>query len=294
MKNPGNQARVNITGLVASVLFIGVFIYLTIVMGMRSRIEEELRKEKLQSELLLSEKLHQEKKSKNLHEELSGVERKLSVTNCNLDSMVKEINTIKSELATKKYNANSQSLTSQQHETDRLLQQILHDSSEYVHAIESIKSEKEEIEMMLSKSISDNEKYISEIERLNRLRVLDAMIESAKNENKLTVKAARTRIIRLNLVVADQTGDLTFKIIDPSGTELPVDSKNLTLKTEAISSAKTNHVFYVNQDIQVETFVSARKVEMTYRASQKLPPGKYKILFHNADGLSGSLALRIE
>jgi hypothetical protein len=70
---------------IALLLFIGSVVYLTVEMGRNSRLEDELKTEKLTSEILLSEKLFMEKEIMKLKEELKSIQTQ----NSELDNQLK-------------------------------------------------------------------------------------------------------------------------------------------------------------------------------------------------------------
>ena len=73
MDNSKNEPRINIGAIVALVLFGGILIFFTMTMAMNDRMENDLTREKLKSELLLSEKLSEQKENFQLAEELKQI-----------------------------------------------------------------------------------------------------------------------------------------------------------------------------------------------------------------------------
>lgn len=87
-----NSKRSGIITTIALLLFIGSVVYLSIEIGRNSRLENDLKVEKLTSEKLLSEKLSLEKDNVKLKSELKSLEE-------NNKDLMKEIKDLTNKLA---------------------------------------------------------------------------------------------------------------------------------------------------------------------------------------------------
>lgn len=88
MKHSEESTPSRIAGFVAITLFIGTFIYLSVVLSVNKRMEEELQESKLELEMLLSEKLSGQKRIVHLTRDLSELEKECKARMHELDSLL--------------------------------------------------------------------------------------------------------------------------------------------------------------------------------------------------------------
>ena len=128
MDNSEKETMPNIGTIVAILLFVGMFIYLTIEMGMNVRMENDLTKEKLKSELLLSEKLSGQKENIQLMEDINEMHEKNKVANGNLKTNLDQLAQNEVELNKAKSGIDLKLIQNQKKEIKELIERIRKDS----------------------------------------------------------------------------------------------------------------------------------------------------------------------
>jgi hypothetical protein len=283
-----------ITTIVPVILFVGMFVYLTIVMGRNDRMADDLKEERLTSELLLSEKLLQEKKKVEWEQKFASLNRKFNSTNSKLQTVIVDLSQKEADLQKEKSGYRSLLIKKQKEQLEVLKNTAKEDSVRNALELAKLIAENGNLQKALSERLEEKEKYNFEIERLKRLRMDEVGIESLKKYKRLTAKASKTKTISVTLQVSSQARDLTFSIVSPDGTQLRLDEKNSSLTISEPQDQKPSQAFYVSPELQVSTIEKTKTVEINYTSSTKLQPGIYKVSVKSAGESVGNLMLRLE
>ena len=276
MSNSTRDARPNILGGISLLLFIGTLIYLTIVMGVNDRTDDELKNEKLLSERLLSEKLLEQKKKAALQTDFNMLEKKHADTDRQLIDIEALLH--HQQLQNKKHRREVESVKaagSRNLATWR--RQWVNDSLRYLDQITVLQQQVYEAQGALAESNAETEKYRDALAHANETRAYGTSIESRKKKGKLTVKAARTKTIKFGMELSDKlSDDLSLKIISPLGNPLAIDPAEITVRYDTVIAPVGN-----------SGSEKRKLVNIAYTPTQRLVAGAYKVsVFHQNELLT--------
>jgi hypothetical protein len=294
MNKPEETKKFNVTALVATVVFLGTVIYLSMVMGINDRMEHDLKKQKLKSELLLSERLAEEKKNSELSYSYKELEEKYNATILNLDKTLSLVSRRDGELRIERSGIKEALIEKQESEINNLGRKIKRDSVKTSKELFRLNSENSELKNAVASSEKNSEQFQADLSKLNQLRISSTSVIVSKKNNRQTIKASKSKTITVRLGVSENINDLDFKIFDPTDKSLPVNEKNLSWKRlEKVASAASKSS-YVNPELQTSLNSNVQEIEMIYRPEEKLPKGNYKILVYTEGQLMGSVMTRLE
>lgn len=294
MENSKADTKPNITAIIAMLLFIGILIYLTIVLGRNERVKDDLREEKLQSELLLSEKLLEQKKNVQLLADNKERERITKKLNEELQAVRALVSQKDLELKKVKSGVKDRVISKQQGEIKLLREKIVRDSIKNEDSLTKFKKYAGHLESLVLEKKNETEGYLDEIERLKRLQIYNTQVESIRKNQKLTFKASKTKVLRAVFEVSALTQNLSFKIFNPDNKELPANNTNTIIKSTDIANGSSAMASMVSPDIQLNSIEARRKVEVIYTAKEKLTPGIYTIALLSNEELIDHIYLRLE
>lgn len=271
MSKSTRDTRPNILGGISLLLFIGTLIYLTIVMGVNDRMEDDLKNEKLQSERLLSERLLEQKKRAALQTDFNTLEQKHAETDrqlINTEALLHQ-----QQLENRKHHrelenikeTNTKHLTAWRHQWAK-------DSLRYQDRIAGLQQQVHDAQNALAESYAENEKYHEALDHANEMRAYGTSIESRKKKGKLTAKASRAKTIKFGMELSERlSDDLSVKIISPSGSPLAIDPSEITVQYDTVISPPTT-----------SGSEKRKLVNIVYAPAQRLMSGAYKIsVFHH-------------
>ncbi len=266
-----NTYKVTIILLLALLTTSGIW-----TVSLRSRnteASEELDKERLKSEELLSEKLAIEKerdKATNRAKEIAASNeeliRKLGSVNKALDDASAEVKKLKiiNSGERKKYNdlvVVRQNLEKQLESIKAELQKTHNENVQLSEKSNALQHEKQGLEM--------------ELQAARKKRFDVALIESTRGSSaKLVVKARRVQKLNGTLTLTSAVQDVQFKIIGPNGTALADSDGSLNSRT--LSSDE-----------------NSKRLEVNYIPKKKLLPGLYQIEVLSGELRVGSLQVRL-
>jgi hypothetical protein len=282
MTKSNNEVKHNIGALVAVCLFIGTFVYMTIVMSVNDRIENDLKETRLVSERLLSEKLLQEKRNAELQRKYTSLESEFKRTSNILQNTLTALSQKEFELRSGKSNIKPLLIKKQREEIEQLRNKLKRDSLKSETEVTNLETESEGLRRSLAQKRDEEAVYSMQIEQLKRLRMNNVNVESLKRNKRLTTKASKTKIINVGMEVSDLVRDLTFSIVSPDGKQLVLNNQNSSLE------------IIENFDQKSIQFLKTRRVEITYRSSGRLQPGNYKIFLNSAAEPIGNLVFSLE
>lgn len=294
MEKPRNVTRSDIAAFVVLVLFIGMFVYLTIVLGMNDRLADNLNEERLEAELLLSEKLQEQKRAARLTEELSSHKRQERIEKEKGTQILKLLSETDAELKHERLRKPYALIERQNKEIRMLTSKLAEDSSNRVVQIHRLNSELNLLRSQLAEKTSEQQKYMSEIDRLKEIQIDEVAVQSMKKSNKLTSKAAKADYINISIQVSAHLESISVKIVDPLGLELPVNDETTEISYGAVEAVPVSHAFMVSPDLQLKATEARRTVDIFYKTKSKLRAGVYKILLSGDNQSLGKVRLRLE
>ncbi len=288
------EPKPNIRAILAIVLFAGMLFYLLVTGVMHERLENDLSEERLRSELLLSEKLSEQKENIQLKDHIKQIADKYVLTNNSLESTLEQLALREVELKRTK-SLSSEALERKQKDLIKTLQEKLErDSLSNETRLNQALAYASSLEKTISDDSSERSQYLHEIERLRRPSMTEVKTEALTKSNKLTFKASRTKTIKVSLEISNQVDELSYQIINPGGNQLLINEWNSSLAVVDHNGQMPARYSVVNNKIQLNPKEIFKTVELTYTATNKLAPGIYKITLFNRQEMIGNCLLRLE
>ncbi|HEY9045188.1 MAG TPA: hypothetical protein VIN08_04800 [Ohtaekwangia sp.] len=268
-----NTKRSSILAAVAILLLIATGMYLTVVLGQKARLEDDIKDEKLTAESLLSQKLSLDKEIVKLQAEIVsleegnfGLNKTLNTTLYKLESTQKELSKAQQQGASAAQLKNKYQLLVAS--AKELEQQLAY----YKNTVQELRTSHQDFESLVSFLQQENRDLANQLnmERLASLRGTSS--EFLTRKGKLTVRARHAKTFIVEAEVPAGITNVSFVITNPSGTILTEHSGQLSIKplTEQIplaSSASSGTVVLPAQ----------QTIQMRYTSQVKLIPGIYTI-----------------
>ena len=279
--------------IVAGVLLVSI-IFIGLLYQGKTKFKKQLFDEKRKSEILLSEKLSLDKAIKNYQFDITGLQNKnsglnklIAEANINVQNKNDEINRLKT--------ANKGSLKNLKEKNAELENQMLQLNEQLSKSNNSLAQVKSENEV-LNNQIFATSKKADELERDNNiLRELfsyNYRTEALKGKNeKLTVNSKRTNKLFVGFdLPGNISNDIHFKIITPEGKELSSD-KDLAAN---IKITENGDGLLASSSQNSAGNKGTKRVEMSYKPSQKMAKGIYQFNLYKEDRFLGSTQLRLK
>lgn len=290
MNNENSSIRKNIALAIAAFLAVGSLIYLTVEIGKNKRLQENLNKEKLASETVLSEKLSLDKELAKLRGDLKSLDAKNASISGLLASTSKKLDDTEQQLkGIQRNNASVAALKKQIQE----LNQVKHDLQLELDNLASSRNQLETsigaMEQSIASLQSENRKLRDELAeaRLNLNNVL--IVASSKNE-RLTVKARKTRKLTASIDVPNGAENLKFRIFSPDGKQVSNVENDISVNVIGNGVFKSQ-AFYASTTNSAET-QKYKRIEFVYAPKTKLMAGTYRIEVLNDTMSIGSLQVK--
>jgi len=288
MKTQITKTQTVLITVTAAALILSVIIFYS-----NRSLKDQLQKEKIRSETLLSEKLNLEKSIDKFKKDLASLQGK----NAQLDKIVRET---------------SDQLTKKESEIRKLMAEnaSLADLKKKNEELEVLRKQLEEqiasLNMNMDQLIAENKKYSEQLASMKTenasLATHNALLEAMLADNyriealkgrhdKLTVAARRTNKLMVSFDIPAEVGkDLYFKILTPDGQELSSrndesvimkfydENKNLMASLTGTAAGNQN----------------AKRAELIYKPVNKLTKGIYKFNVYNGKEYMGSIQVRLK
>ena len=255
--------------------------------------KDQLQKEKIRSETLLSEKLNLEKSIEKTKKDISVLQGK----NSQMDKIVKETNEnlIKKESQVKKLMAENASLADikkKNAELEALRAKLEEDLRGLNLNMEKLLAESRQSSQDLE-SVKSKNALLSEHNAILEAMLADNYrVEALKGRNdKLTVVARRTDKLLVSFELPSDVGnELSFKILTPGGEEISsVD--NISAKTTFLNTDK-NYIASLGGITSGDK--NTRRAELVYEPDNKLSRGVYRFSVYNGKDYVGSTQVRLK
>lgn len=278
--------------VVAGILCISLFLIVFLFQG-KSKFKNQLTNEKRKSEVLLSEKLTLNKTVKNYKIDIEDLQGKAvglnkSITEANLDIQNKNAEISRLKIA----NGSIKNLKAQNAELEKLKQQLSEELTKNINALAEAKKEYEKLNNQLSLALETNEDLENDNSILKHLFSYNYRTEALQGKKeKLTVNAKRTDKLMVYFDLPGNTSNkIHFKVVTPDGKELSSD-KDLAANIK-ITENGDGLTASSNQNIGGST--GTKRVEMSYKPTQKMAKGVYQFNLYNEDRFLGSTQLRLK
>jgi hypothetical protein len=277
--------------IIAILLFIGLAIYTTILFGMMKRYEDNLKEERLTSELLLSERLSRDKEIAKLNGNLKTLEGRSEEIEIALNSTIGKLEGKELELRTaEKLKASSSRLKKLNSELEELKKDLEQQLAYYKAELTGSRNSISEMEHTIATLERGNKSLNEEVAKLKLTSFNNSLIESSRSNSKLTYKAKRTRSLRLTVDVPAQIQQIKFMIVDPTGKDVHPNESNLEVNVLKKDVAKPQ-AFYESNDFNKPLY---QTVQMTYTPKARLIPGVYLVQILNDSNPFGVVRVKLE
>ncbi len=276
-----------ITVTAAALILSGIIFY-----SNRS-LKDQLQKEKIRSETLLSEKLNLDKSIEKFKMDLTSLKGK----NAQLDKVVKETSDqlAKKESEIRKLmaeNASLADLKKKNAELEALRKNLEEQIASLNMNMEQMIAENKKYNDLLASMKTENESLTTHNALLEAMLADNYRIEALKGKHdKLTVAARRTNKLMVSFDIPSEIGQgLYFKIVTPDGKEL--SSKDD--KTAIINFYDENKNLMASLTGTASGSQNAKRAELIYKPEQKLTKGIYRFNVYNGKEYMGSIQLRLK
>lgn len=256
-------------------------------------LKDQLQKEKIRSEALVSETLNMDKAIEKFKKDLNSLKGK----NTELDKVVKQTSDqlAKKEAAIKKLMAENASLADLKIKNEELetLRKKLEDKIAKMNLdMDQLIAENKEFNEKLSSVKTENESLAVHNALLEAMLADNYRVEALKGKHdKLTVVARRTDKLMVSFDIPSEIGqEMFFKIKTPKGDELSSkDDKSASIK---FINQNTNLMASLTGSSSGSTMT--KRAELVYKPDQKLTKGIYGINVYNGNDYVGSIQVRLK
>lgn len=291
-----NDRKIKIAAVAITLLLLASISGIFMLTSVNSGLEKNLNAERLKSENLLSEKLQLEKQIRNFKADISQLEGK----NKELDQWLVEakvkLGAQESKLAQlSKENTGLRNIRKEKDELQKLRDELSNKLTALSRENQSLKAEVESLNLNLDQLKKENEKLLAAskpgLNANNQALASNFRVEvRKKNEEKLTVKAKRSRSLQLSF-------DMPKSSAMALGTQYRVQM--LSLEGKAVSGSM--------KDLQVSPLdgVTAsliglpsgneyEQVSLVYEHEGRIKDGIYTLIVYNGKILVGSAQVKLK
>jgi myosin heavy subunit len=275
--------------VVTTALLLASLVWLLNTNRVNSSLEAGLEKERLKSESMLSEKLLLEKELDKFKDQLF----KLKDKNLELDNLVKNTSSQFSRQESEYNRMKKENLTLAQIKKQR--QDLVALRSQLENELQSLKSTNAELEEKNREmnntiaSLQDRNRILSEdLNRAMLAAVDQSQIQALRGKNeRLTVRAKKTKKLMATFEVAANLKNLSFKIIDSKRNLVSTETGSIAYNVMPSESSLTASA---SEEV---TASKLQKVELAFTPQKKLTPGVYTIEILNENLYVGSLRVKL-
>lgn len=253
-------------------------------------LTKDLNTEKLQTELMLSEKLALQKEIETFRNQIHS----LSGKNAELDKLLAETSQKLSEKEAQyneivRENKNIKKLKKQLALAE--LEQMKKEFESQVLAlngeIAKMNLEKDELNRTIASLQKENQQLATNLDILSSITGDNYLVETTRRKDRLTVIAKHTKKITMSFNVPENmVENISFKLTKPNGTQ--VDGKDNGIAYKVVNGDEGLTASLSGGDIKV-----SKKIEMTYEPKEKQKPGIYKIEMFNNDKYIGACNVKL-
>lgn len=276
----------------AAVLALSFTIALVLFLS-KVTIKNQLEKEKIKSEALLSEKLKLDKTIQTFRKELIALGQK----NVRMDEIVAET---RKQLRQKeleisrlmKDNATVNDLRKKISELEELKEQLNKQLVEMNSSLAELQKENNQLNTKLTSAQNQNEILAFNNAILKAMVADNYRIEALKGKNeKLTISARKTdKLLVIFDLPTDIGNDIYFKVVNPVGEEF--SSKTDLSANIRITESKEKLLASLSNSSNNEP--NTKHVELEYKPKNKLVRGVYKFHVYSNENYLGSSQLRLK
>lgn len=251
-------------------------------------LTKQLNTEKLNSEMMLSQKLELQKEIEAFKEKVASLNGKNAELDKFLTSTTQKLLEREAELKKiKRENGNVKQLKKQLAELEDMKKDFESQLVVLNESIQKLTAEKNNLNKTIASLQEENKQLAENLKIISSMTADNYMVETTKRKDKLTVVARRAKKMSVSFKVPDNVvDDISFKIIKPDGKV--VEGKDNGIAYRVLNPEEGLMASTEGGAIQV-----SRKIEMTYQPKEKQKPGIYKIEMYNADKYVGTVNVRL-
>ena len=291
-ENNSNNKRKTVIATIAILLLIGSLVYVSVQHGRNANLEKSLKEGKLTSESLLSEKLFLEKEILKFKSELQSLEGTNSELDKSLHERSQRVQMVEAALRKMQKQSGSITLLKKQSQALATLKYELEQQlAYYKQSLRELQVNNEELVATVELLQHRNKDLAAELDAVRLASMDEVLTESVKKNGKLSVKAARTKAIIVNVNVPAAAENVTFKIKDPAGNVLAVNDGSMTFHT-IMDSGTQPQAFYVSTN-SAAFLPRYKKMQMVYHSNKKLQAGIYVVEIQNNSQSIGTLQVKL-
>lgn len=255
--------------------------------------KNQLQKEKIKSESMLSENLNLQKSVEKLKKDLSSSQDKNAQLDKTIAETYSQLELKESEIKKLRAgNASVADLKKKNAELEALHKKLQDDITGLNMNIEQLTTDNKKYSEQIDSYKNKNEELTANNALLEALLADNFRIEAQKRKHeKLTVSARRTNKLMTSFDIPTDAGqNIYFKIVTPDGKELSsINDKSAIININSQDKnliASLSGSSYGNQDM--------KRAELLYKPEQKLTKGIYRINVYNGQEYMGSIQIRLK
>lgn len=257
------------------------------------KIKKDLHKEKVNSEVLLSEKLSLEKSIEKFRKDLESVKgdnaelrNLLAKTSADLEAKDKEVKALRARAtSSKELNSKLKELENMKAGFEKELALIKSEN-------QSLKEENVRLKKQLEETVADKEILQINNSILRSLAANSYRIDAVRGKkDKLTVRARCTQRLVVSFDLPKEAGDeFSFVLKTPSGEEISSKTEG-TARINFIPGSERTVSSKIEKDSNP---ITMRRAEMIYNREEKLQKGIYEFkLYDQKERFIGSTQIRL-
>ena len=277
-----------VSSAVSLSLFVSSLLYLVIEMNRNVKLEENLTKSKLASEVILSEKLALEKEVKKLKSGLISVKRGYEESNQTLAATFKELE--KTELELRKVR-----------NTNFALDRVDKENSDLREMIEDVENELSDCnDLLLKMASAEVENFILHVQdyeqsRKNQINssafINDALAEVTNKNGKLTLKGKKVKKVMLATDVPPYAENIKLKVTSPDGREILISESDLSVQ-RMNPRVESQNASTLNAPSDSTPGNQVKRVEIVWIPRERIGRGIYKLAVLRDSSAIGCLQVK--
>jgi myosin heavy subunit len=270
-------------------LFVASLFWLINTKRINNSLEAGLQKQMLKSEELLSEKLLLEKDIQRFNEQLFALKEE----NLEFDNLVKSTEAkLKSQESSynrmKRENMSLAQVKKQRQELIALQSQLENEITALKSSYTRLQEQNQDLNNTVTALQERNKILNDDLNKAMFAAVDQSQIHALKGRNeRLTVRAKRTKKLVANFEVPASLKNLSFRIVDPKGNALTANHG--TIASTSMPS-ENNITASSGSDVPGNKL---QKIEMVYLPKEKLKTGVYTVEILNENLYVGSLKVKL-
>lgn len=275
----------------STALFLVAIMFLVSLNGSNHSLQSLLKKNRLENEKMLSEKLQLEKEIAQLHEDISLFQGKSAQTDAYIADLKNRL--LQKEEAIRKIAGNKAAINKYQTELASLKKMradLEAEINKLNGTVTGLKTENEKLSGTIASLQAKNKEMEDRNALLSTIAATNFRVEATKGKkDKLTVVAKQTKKLTLGFDVPETDVEtIQFLIHTPNGKTIKQGKElSISIATEA------NEELYASVNMFPDITAKKKRLEMTYKPTDKMIKGIYTIDITNNETYLGSCQVKL-